>query len=933
MRFDGTASYRGVALRGSGEIQVAPGTFSLSGELRIPGATDRTFSLEAGTMALIRKADGTAEFALGGQSALSPPGVGRLVGTMDIAGAFSLEWKGPAELEALKFAVFSIKLQRAGTPGAVAALGFNGRLAIPQVGGTELAGIIGADGSMTRLTSSATLQLGPLRIRPPMAAGGPVPVLTLLRSDATGSTLQVQGEFLTPAENGTEPVLVSGELVLGAGATGPEIRSLRVSNSVPVVRWVLPRQISVTDFALGLSYTNAGFEARMRGDLRLAARPGRPVTLALDAALSVAVDDPSDIGFDATIGIQKLGLFEKVYLSDAKFRIQVASKPASGALSLINGMAGFFPKFAETNVPPLLQRSDFTLFASNVGASVALSEAGMALVLTNGALQLPLLFTNQPAGLCPENSSGTSVALGRDTTITVDIAGPRPSDLTVRAVGSLQFVNIALLPQQHGLAAELCRASLVFPADHLPYLTNLQGVVVFPFPQGETNRVDLVDGAWGLDGLPTGKLVLTSGLKVFDKDGLKFSLLGRGAGAGSCTNGFSLTALPEPGSPIPTLVMEGSTELVLPADLVTGVGGDSVRSVTCATLRMARQAPFLPRLDVKTVQIGGTFHLGGRNGFLLTNAVLAIDNFDNLFTPSPAEPFVVTVDGTLMVADGPSFSLKAGRLTRTAADQPPKFSLGGLGYSDSGFQLAQRLPVRVTSATFGFKDTNQPLSRLLQPSNVELKFSGSVAFPAAEDKLFEGTFTDLRVTATPEGKPVLEDIDGFSMLIGGMKLPPITDIGGALLVSGLSKAASAPRGGAAPAGVFGGDVGDLFMTGTVEGSYQGHKLKLLLALRTTGIVGACLDINAGEVGIPIDGGYLGGVLLTGAKGGMALGQGFIEPCAFTAYIGPDGKPKPGVTELPKIALSWETLRQKLKETEAYAARFRAATARLAACRT
>ena len=930
MRFDGTASYRGAVLRGSGEIQVAPGTFSLSGELRIPGAAERTFSLDAGTMALIRKADGTAEFALGGQSALSPPGVGRLVGTMDITGAFSLEWRGPAELEALKFAVVSIKLQRAGTPGAVAELGFNGRLAIPQVGGTELAGIIGADGSMSRLTSSSTLQLGPLMIRPHTGAGGPVPVLTVLRSDAAGSTLQVQGEFLTPAENGTEPVLVSGELVLGAGAAGPEIRSLSVTNTVPIVRWILPRQITVTGLALRLSYAEAGFQARMSGDLQLAARPGRPVTLALDAALAVDVADPSDVRLDAAIGVKKLSLFEKVYLSDAQFRLQAGSRPASSALSLVNGMAGFFPKFTEAETPPVLQRSDFTVFASNVGASIALSGSTMAMVLTNGSLQLPLLFTNQPAGLCPENSSGTSVALGKDTAVTVDITGPRPSDLTVRAVGSLQFVNIALLPQQHGLAAELCRASLVFPADHMPYLTNLQGAVVFPYPQGETNRVDLVDGAWGLDGLPTGKLVLTSGLKVFEKDGLKFSLLGRGAGAGACTNGFSLTAVPEPGDPVPTLVMEGATELVLPAGLVTGVDGDTVRSVTCATLRMARQAPYLPKLDVKTVQIGGTFHLGGRNGFLLTNSVLAIENLDNLFTPSPAEPFVVTLDGTLMVADGPAFSLKDGRFTRTSADQPPRFSLGGLGYSESRFQLAQRLPVRVTDASFRFKDTNQPLSRLLLPSNVELKFSGSVAFPSVEEKLFEGTFTDLRVTATPEGRPVLEDIDGFSMLIGGMKLPPITDIGGALLVSGLSKAASAPRGGAAPAGVFGGDVGDLFMAGTVEGSYQGYKLKLLLALRTTGIVGACLDVNAGEVGIPIDGGYLGGVLLTGAKGGVALGQGFIEPCAFTAYVGPDGKPKAGVTELPKIALPWEALRQKLVEAEEYAARFRAATARLGA---
>ncbi len=921
LAFAGTATYRDVVAEGTGTVDVDAGTFRFAGKVRIPGAGATPYLLEPGTMALRRHPDGSADFALAGQSALAPAGAGLLSGTLDLAGAVALTWSGPAEVGALQFPNLTVQLERPGLPGTVASLRFRGGLELPRVGGTELEGVIRPDGTTTNLVSTAPLQLGALNIRPRVSGDRTVPVLTLIRSEVNRQTLRVQGEFLTPEADGVQPVRVNGELVITGGAGGLDIGSLHVTNELPIPQWPLPQMLRLTNFSLRLTYTNADFEARLRGGLLLTVESNRPTSLELDTALVANVNDPADLGLDAALRVQSLNLRNHVFVTDAQFRMLVGTKPPFGTLTLVNGSAGLFPKFAGTNIPAHPQRANFHLFAGGVGASVTLSENGLNLSLTNGFLQLPLLFTNQPPGLCPDNSSGTSVGLGRGTAITVDISGPGPDDLTVRAQGSLNFTNIALLPQLNGFATELCRASLVFNPGGLPYLTNLQGVVVFPLPKGQTNRVELINGAWGLDGFPTGTIALMTNLRLYEGHGFRFTLLARNTANSLCTNGVALTAIRDADGGLPTLVLDGASELIVPAGLVTEVDGDFVRHVNCARITLPGQAPYLPRLDVKTVAFGGTFHLGGEGGFLLTNALFTIRNLDNLFEPTVAEPFVLELSGTLAVPNGPAFSLKEARLTQISPDQPPQFTLAGMGYSENEFTLAQKIPVRVTAVSFEFKDRNKPLPDLLKPANVNLKFSVLAALPSTEKKLFEGTVKDLKLTVKGDGLPAIEDVDGFSMLIKGLKMPPISDIGGGVLVSGLSRAAGVNRTGPARAGLFGGDLDDLFYAGTVEGSYQGYKLKLILAFRSAGIVGACLDFNAGSVGIPIDGGYLGGLLLTGASGGVALGNGFNDPCEFTSFIGPDGKPKPGITQLPKIAISWEDLEAKLAKAEEQAEKF------------
>ncbi len=717
IHFTGTAEYRGLSMQGSGDLQANAGTFSLTGQARIPGPDGTQFLLEPASVALSRAEDGSVSFGVEGQSGLTPAGVGRLSGSMNLNGAISLGWTGPLDLQGVRVATASVRLERPGTAGAVASLKLQVQLSLPATSPLSLGAELRTDGTLSALTSSDAIQFGALKLNPSGAPNLKLPVVTLTRSEGNRLQLRVQGEFLTPEASGAKPVTVDGVWVLIDTGTTPRIESLNLTNVVPLVQRPLPNGLKLNDASLRIHYTNSEFQARLAGSLVIAATTNRPITLNLDSTLSVNPQDPEDVGFDTLFGVSKLNLHDRVYLADAQFRVKVDSKPALASLKLLNGSAGFFPKFPATNPPVLLQRSDFTLFAGNVAASLQLSPLGASIALTSGSLQLPLLFTNLPAGLCPGDSSGTGIGLGPDTSVTVDIAGPHAEDLTVRATGSLNFTNITAFPQIRGFAAELCRASLVFNPGGLPYLTNLQGAVTFPFPEGQTNRVELVKGAWGLDGYPTGTVELVSNLRLFDDHGLKVTLLGRGEGKTECDRGMSLTVLRTTDSPLPTLIMTGATEVELPADLVTEVSGDRVRNVTCTTLTLPGREPLRPNLDIKSTRFAGTFHLGGANGLLVTNASLTVNNLDNLFAPTEAEPFLIQVAGTFAIPDGPAFTLKDAKVTLKAPGTAPAFTVAGVGYSENEFRLAQKLPIRISNATFLFKDQNKPLIDLFKPAN------------------------------------------------------------------------------------------------------------------------------------------------------------------------------------------------------------------------
>jgi hypothetical protein len=909
--FTGTATYRGVTLGGAGTVNVADAVFDLAGTLAVPGAGGSNYVLTDARLALVRPAGAEAEFTVSGRPAL--PALAALevalAGTLRRSGALDLAGTGAGALDALRFTALDVRLERPALPGAPAGLRFAGPLALPRVGGTALEGRLLPDGALTNVVTTEPVSFGGLALRP--RAPGEA-VLRSLGSAGGRHTFAVSGLFLTPEEHGTRPVEVAGPLVLVQAGAALDVESLHLTNALPLPDWPLPDGLRVTNLTLLLTYTNPDFEARFRGQLRLLhAGPGgkRPAVLALDAALAVNVNDPADVALDAALRAEQLPLLSRAYLRGATFRLQAGSKPARGALALVNGDLGLFPRY--TNEPAAPGRDDFLLFAEGVAAGFGFAGERFTAQLTNGILHLPTLFTNQPAGLCPDQRAA-SVRLGTDSALTFAFDPQSAPDLTLRAEGALEFRNLTFFPgDTNGLAAELCRAALAFNPGGLPYLTNLNGAVIVPLPPGQRSRVELMDGAWELDGWPSGTLALGSDVRLYEGGGMAFTLLGRGNT--NCPAGTALTVLPGDGLAPRTLVIEGGIEAVLPAELVTEVAGDRARAVACGRLTLPGAAPFRPQLELLNLAFGGHYHLGGGDGLLVTNALLSLQNLDNLFELSPSRPVVVRVTGTVAVGNLPALTLDDARFTFFDPARPPRFDLAGLGYDERQFSLAQRIPARLTKASLTFDDREAGLPGLLHPTNLNLTVSGVLAFPATGDPLFETSFDDAKLDIGERGAAVFKGLDGLAMTLRGLNLPPVDDIGGRLFASGLSGLAGGARLQSPGVTQDALDLDNLFLAGRVVGSYQGYKINLIVAFRVSGMVGLCVDVNAGGAGIPLDAGYLGGVLLTGASGGMAFGTGFIDPCEFTSYLGPDGRPKPGVTALPPITLDWEDLRGKVAQ--------------------
>ncbi len=180
----------------------------------------------------------------------------------------------------------------------------------------------------------------------------------------------------------------------------------------------------------------------------------------------------------------------------------------------------------------------------------------------------------------------------------------------------------------------------------------------------------------------------------------------------------------------------------------------------------------------------------------------------------------------------------------------------------------------------------------------------------------------MRVAFSADNMPRVDTIDGLTLEIGGLEIPPL-DLGGKVHIRGLSSrpAMQSLSAHSLPASGLPGDPARLFFAGSVQGTLDTYKVKVLLAFSLAGIAGVCLDFNAGNLGIPLDAGALGGILLSGASGGVAFNQGDADPCDFTAWLDADGKPKPGIISWPPVKLLWSELSKAVAALRARAEAF------------
>ncbi len=612
--------------------------------------------------------------------------------------------------------------------------------------------------------------------------------------------------------------------------------------------------------------------------------------------------DSRALSFDTLAHNLDLRFTDDAVLFDAGFGFTVKPEAKSGQLRAL-ATAGLFSKIplGETASP-----TNFHLLVHNVAAVIDFHPGGADLVFSNGVLQLPEFFTE---GLCPDGGGGASIALTPARPVTAQFTeGVGWGQPSIRFGGELDFHNIGLaVPQIDGLGAELCTASLIFSDRELPYFTNLNGSVSLPLPPGQTSRVDLINGSWRVDGFPVGKLALHDDVRLIEIGGASFTLLG--LANTNCPQGTALTISPPDGHVLPRFQLDGGIALALPAGMLTGATGDVARAFACGSI--SASPPNLPALEISALGLEGTFHLGGSDGLLVTNALLSFEGMGNLFNLSADRAFVAHIGGTLQVPQGPGFTLEDARFTFFDPQRLPRFDIAGLGFNASQFALMQALPARVNSALLEFKNRNLELPQLLHPTNLTLTMSAQVAIPPT-NTIVGGRVDNIKMSAPRDGVLQIDGLSGLGLEIGGLDLPPIEELGGRLYIGGISP-----------------DPTKMYFAGRVAGSYQGYKLKCLLAFNLQGPIGLCLDVNAGNVGIPVG---QTGILISGASGGMSFLNKNADPCDFTAYVTENGEPLPMMIEMPAL-LSWDNLRDAInrmaRTAQAFAPVQGAATASLA----
>ena len=298
--------------------------------------------------------------------------------------------------------------------------------------------------------------------------------------------------------------------------------------------------------------------------------------------------------------------------------------------------------------------------------------------------------------------------------------------------------------------------------------------------------------------------------------------------------------------------------------------------------------------------------LGGVNGFELlgvdangipdpanpnSRASVTLTGLTNLFQLAPNRTFEVNVSGAMGSAEFVFFGLGNARFVFDGAPPEPQFTVQSLGFRE-GNQLKllgqSLLPFRITAGSIAFINPARPLNQLFAPENLRFTFSGvvdiSLAPPDANEpgglpRLF-GAVDNVQVTL-PNGfnGPPVFSVNTFALSLENLTIGDMAGLSGGLIVGNLIT----PE--------------DLYFAGTVGGGYNGVAIKAIVATRLDGLIGLCLSVNAGAAGIPLDGGTLGGILLTGAEGGVSFLNNFADPCDFKSFLGLSGGGEPAAAPI------------------------------------
>ncbi len=607
------------------------------------------------------------------------------------------------------------------------------------------------------------------------------------------------------------------------------------------------------------------------------------------------------LSFDSTGAGLDLRLTDDFVLFNGGVGFDLSFAEPAGALRF-SGSAGMFAR--QKPLPDFVTRTNFHLLVTNAAVRLALNETSFTTTLTNGAILLPEFFrtslcaTNRiltnylasPKGTNsvltnfvsmaaianptnpPPGTFGPSISLSTTNPISVAVQFDPPS---VAFSGEVLFRDLGLqVPGFETLELAVCNARLIFPTNQLPVLTNFYAALQFPLP-GQTNIVEVVDGAWALDGFPTGTIRLRTNVDVFDVDDWRLTLLG--TESPECPLGTGIT-LGRQMSGVPFLRVDAGVEFAAPATLFSDQAGTGLSAAACGSLFV----PFneAPQFFVNTLAVSNRLvRLGGANGVTLTNMVLKLDGLTNIFNQSPETPLTAGLTGTVLV--GPSTGLGlSNAVFHFEGGLVPRFTVSELAVIQPGaiFGLNEYMPLVLDEGRIRFLKDDLPIPALFAITNLATTISGSVALPPGPEPVVGGRVKDLTITFLPNGVPQFSlDAIGFTVdltMFVSEDFP--LALGGQMYMGGLN------------------DPPNFLFSGKLRGNYKGNAIEGLVALDPCGLRGVCFGLAGAEVSIQL----VYGFVLTGAKGGVSFVNSNANPCDFLSYLPIDpvtGRPLGGST--------------------------------------
>lgn len=800
---------------------------------------------------------GRFTMALGGQPRL-------WVDSLAITGDLHLGGSGGIVFHNATIAIGALELPLAATDGLPFDIVLQGEMALP--GGSRVAMRAAYEEETILLESTGVVHLGDgIWLTP----GDDRPVLFARAALGHSVEFAVSGLFRLPhagEPGGTRAVAINGTLRMELAGTHWRVAHFEAATELTGLDWTLPGEFRLRDVRARLTCSNGVCAAWLGGTLMLAGG-----SAAIDVGLIFDdVSNPTRIRIDALVALDDLSLGDLVYLLNAQARLQLETRLATGAVAasgrllLLDATAGLFPLVSFGAYRPVAE--DFQLAAAGLAGEVACDPDGLTMNWTAGRLLLPPVF---------------SAGAGR-----AEVAISPALPISVRAAGAIVSFDGEVIVSNLGVSFEaltggafgawLDTARLRFSDANLPQFAGASGTITLPLPDGRQAVVTFGDLAWDLAGLPTGGIALAEDLVAFEAGDLRLILVS-GSDAGGALTGLTVMR----SGAATRFQFDSRVHLVLPAGLLTGADGDTAR-LEAGGQFVVTTAGTQPSLTVDHLAAAGTFHLGGPDGLLIEDAAIVAEGIDNIFRPTPSNPFVLALSGELVLPAGPHGGLNNARFI-FEGEEWPRFDLDGVSGGTGTMQVADGyLPLSISDLRLRF-DPDLALPEKLYPQHVTAIVDAEVNI----QNVITGAVNDFVIAFDADGTP-RPRVDGLLLQVSGLELVEGFSLGGGIAIGGLTNIPNA-----------------LVLAGRLGGKLNGAGVEALVAFGVVeGIfapLGAALEANLGPAGIPL---WATGFLLTGAAGGIAFTGDNADPDDLRAYVQIDetgavtSQPRPPAEDAP-----------------------------------